>query len=63
MTKLTCTDKSNQDFIAFINQDQICFIKPMSAVYENLPHMADWLVLFFTNGEKLFVKPENNIFK
>ena len=60
MTKVICTDKGNKDFESYINLDHICFIKPMSNVYPNLTHIADWLVFFFTNGEQLFVKPENS---
>ena len=59
MTKITCTDKSGKNFIAYINRDQICFIKPMSTVYENLKLLENWYIMYFTNGEQLFVKPEN----
>jgi hypothetical protein len=62
MTKMICTDSSGIDYEAYINLDQLCFIEPMSAIYPNLVQKADWAVFVFSNGERLFAKPENNIF-
>jgi len=62
MTKMICTDSSGIDYEAYISLDQLCFVEPMSAIYPNLPTKADWAVFVFSNGERLFAKPENNIF-
>jgi hypothetical protein len=60
MTKMISTNASGIDFETYINLDQVCFVTPMSSVYPNLKKVG-WAVFVFANGERLFVKPENNI--